>query len=69
MGAEQDPDDPKAYIEAYQEGLFKKTNTVAIKGGYIVEALEREPDGRIKEVKITNRKIRSYRGFKCNRSK
>ena len=53
MGAEQDPDDPKSYIEAYQEGLFKKTNKVAIKGGYIVEALEREPDGRIKEVKIT----------------
>ena len=40
MGAEQDPDDPKAYIEAYQEGLFKKTNKVAIKRRIYSEALE-----------------------------
>ena len=53
MGAEQDPDDPKAYIEAYQEGLFNKSNKVAIKGGYVVEALKREGDGTVKEVKIT----------------
>ena len=31
MGADQNPDDPRLYLDAYQEGLFKKSNKVAIK--------------------------------------
>ena len=32
----ENPDDPKAYVETYQEDLFQTTNKIKIKGGYEV---------------------------------
>lgn len=51
--AEENPNDPKAYVETYQEDLFQTTNKIKIKGGYEVEAVDKFPNGKIKKVKIT----------------
>lgn len=49
--AEQNPDDPVAFTQAYQNDLFRQGNKITFKG-YKIEVSKKNSEGQVTEVKI-----------------
>ena len=49
--ADQDPDDPVAFTQTYQDDLFHKTDKITFKG-YKIEVSKKNAEGKVSEVKI-----------------
>ena len=58
--AQQDPDDPIAFTQAYQDDLFHKSNKITFKG-YKIEVAKKNSQGLVSEVKINKDGKDQYR--------